>query len=140
MTSKPQLLALTGARGIAAWLVVLHHAQRSLGDVAGQAFRYFTHGYLAVDFFFILSGFVIWLTYSDRIRAGGYAAIPGFLKRRIARIWPLHVFMLGCWAVLVLILAAGGTPLAGYHFSQLPLQTPSSATGAGASMPITRPA
>jgi peptidoglycan/LPS O-acetylase OafA/YrhL len=79
-------------------------------------------GYLAVEFFFVLSGFVIWMTYADRIRAGGRAAIPDFLKRRIARVWPLHLFMLGVAIVYALVIAILDHPdWSQYPPAELPL-------------------
>ncbi|MBY6243510.1 acyltransferase [Methylosinus sp. Sm6] len=73
--------ALDGLRGVAAIAVVVTHAWKLL-DV--QPLR---HGYLAVDFFFLLSGFVIAVAYQDRISAGfGFA---DFWKARIIRLYPL---------------------------------------------------
>lgn len=104
MKGKPELKALTGARGVAAWLVVLFHLRFMMTGVGGPTGP-LSYGYLAVDFFFVLSGFVIWMTYADRLRGQGLAGIPDFLKRRVARVWPLHLFMLA--AALVYALALG---------------------------------
>ena len=52
------------------------------------------HGYRFVDFFFVLSGFVIAHAYRNRLQAGG-RAVRSFLIRRVGRLWPLHVVMLG---------------------------------------------
>jgi peptidoglycan/LPS O-acetylase OafA/YrhL len=109
MTQRYELKALTGARGIAAWLVVLFHLRFMMQGVGG-ATGPLSYGYLAVDFFFVLSGFVIWLTYGERLREGGLAAIPEFLKRRVARVWPLHLFMLACAVPFALALAMSGRP------------------------------
>ena len=70
----------------------------------------FAKGYLAVDFFFLLSGFVIWLSWGERLRLQGARAVPGFLRKRIARIWPLHLFVLGCALVLAAVFVATGRP------------------------------
>ena len=104
MTHRHELKALTGARGIAAWFVVLFHLRFMMAGIGG-ATGPLSHGYLAVDFFFVLSGFVIWLTYGERLREQGMAGIPEFLKRRVARVWPLHLFMLGCAIPFALLLA-----------------------------------
>ena len=104
-----ELRALTGARGIAAWFVVLYHLRESLG-VPDPVLRVLAKGYLAVDFFFLLSGFVIWLSYADRIRAQRWQAVPTFLLRRVARIWPLHLVMLGFALLIVAALALTGRP------------------------------
>jgi peptidoglycan/LPS O-acetylase OafA/YrhL len=93
---RGDLRALTGARGIAAWLVVLYHVRLTFADaLPADLVAILAKGYLAVDFFFMLSGFVIWLNYQDKIAAGGWAAVPHYLARRVARIWPLHLFVLG---------------------------------------------
>ena len=123
MSARPELRPLTSIRGIAAWWVVLYHIRLSLAWAPASVIAVFAKGYLAVDFFFLLSGFVIWLTYGERLRAGGLGAVPSFLKRRIARIWPLHLFMLGCAVLLALFLAATGRHDATYFpFTELPLQ------------------
>jgi peptidoglycan/LPS O-acetylase OafA/YrhL len=120
-TGRHELKALTGARGIAAWLVVLFHLRFMMTGIGG-AKGPMQYGYLAVDFFFVLSGFVIWMTYAERIRDGGLAAIPDFLKRRLARVWPLHLFMLGFALVFALAIATLGHGDWGqYPPSELPL-------------------
>ncbi|MDF7774980.1 acyltransferase [Sphingomonas sp. AOB5] len=116
-----ELRALTSVRGIAAWLVVFYHIRLAVDGLPAPALAFFAKGYLAVDFFFLLSGFVIWLSYADRIRDGGLAAIPEFLKRRIARIWPLHIFVLAGGVALALLLAATGREAAHFPFAELPL-------------------
>jgi peptidoglycan/LPS O-acetylase OafA/YrhL len=118
---KDELRALTSARGLAAWLVVLFHIRRSIDGLPDFAMAVFQKGYLAVDFFFLLSGFVIWLSYSERLRAGGLAEMPAFLKRRIARIWPLHLFMLGFAVLMALAMLATGRHSDAFPFSELPL-------------------
>lgn len=120
VTVQTELRALTSMRGIAAWLVVLFHIRASL-PVSPGVEAALGKGYLAVDFFFLLSGFVLWLSYSEKLRAGGIAAVPDFLKRRIARIWPLHAFVLACAVVLALLLAATGRQAAHMPFEELPL-------------------
>jgi peptidoglycan/LPS O-acetylase OafA/YrhL len=121
MSARPELKALTGARGIAAWVVVLFHLRFMMTGFGG-ATGPFSYGYLAVDFFFVLSGFVIWLTYADRLRSEGLAGIPEFLKRRIARVWPLHLFMLGMAVVFALGIAAlGHADWREYPPAELPL-------------------
>ncbi|MDP5280248.1 acyltransferase [Sphingomonas sp. DG1-23] len=118
---KTELRALTAARGIAAWLVVLFHIRQSLPALPGPIGAVLDKGYLAVDFFFLLSGFVIWISWSERLRGGGPAAIPEFLRRRIARIWPLHLVMLGFGLCLALALAATGRETPQFPLAELPL-------------------
>jgi peptidoglycan/LPS O-acetylase OafA/YrhL len=116
-----ELRALTGARGIAAWLVVLFHLRFMMPGIGGASGP-MSLGYLAVDFFFVLSGFVIWLTYADKLRAQGPAGIPGFLKRRIARVWPLHMFTLAGAVMFAAAIALLDHPdWAQYPPAELPL-------------------
>ena len=76
---------LDGARGIAAFAVLAHHLEINAGYQTG----YFSHGYLAVDFFYILSGFVIAAAYGERLKAGmGFGA---FMRVRLIRLQPLVV-------------------------------------------------
>ena len=119
---RAELRALTSVRGIAAWFVVLYHIRFSVAGLPPAWVTIFGKGYLAVDFFFLLSGFVIWLTWGERIRAGRWRAVPAFLQKRVARVWPLHLFMLGCAVALALLLAATGRQNPhDYPFAQLPL-------------------
>ena len=111
MTPPPRLDALTGVRGIAAWAVVFFHIRLSLAAfLPGAVITILSKGYLAVDLFFVLSGFVIWLTYGDRLAEGGWRTAPPFFRRRIARIYPLHIVVLALTAGLALSLQAAGRP------------------------------
>jgi peptidoglycan/LPS O-acetylase OafA/YrhL len=93
LRARDDLLPLTAARGIAAWWVVLFHLRFALIPwVPPWAIRALGAGNLAVDFFFLLSGFVIYLNYGERV--GGGRAIRDFLFRRFARVYPLHLLML----------------------------------------------
>ena len=120
-TPVHELRALTGVRGIAAWFVVFYHIRLSIAGLPTALRDVFAKGYLAVDFFFLLSGFVIWLTWSDRIRTSGARSIPRFLQKRIARIWPLHLITLGGAVALALLLRATGRSDPQFVFPELPL-------------------
>ena len=120
--SPAHLGALTGIRGVAAWMVVLYHIRKSLILLLpADAIAVFAKGYLAVDLFFMLSGFVLWYSYADRIRQGGLAFAAPFLWRRLARIWPLHLFILALFIPLALLLRADGGHMLHYPFGELPL-------------------
>jgi peptidoglycan/LPS O-acetylase OafA/YrhL len=96
-----ELLALTSIRGIAAWWVVLFHLRLLLVPwLPGGVIDLLAQGNLAVDLFFILSGFVIALNYGDRL-AGDWRATGDFLFRRFARIYPLHLLILAGFAFYV---------------------------------------
>ncbi len=83
--------ALTGLRGVAAVLVLLYHL---LNIKPGAHPGPIGPGYLAVDLFFILSGYVMSLTYSQDFAGGGnFAAYCAFLIKRFARVWPLYALV-----------------------------------------------
>jgi len=118
----PHLAALTGLRGLAAWWVVFYHARLSLTDWMPEwGIAVAAKGYLAVDLFFMLSGFVMWLNYGERLRAEGAAGAPAFWWRRIARIWPLHVAVLGGMVAFALLLLVTGRDMSNYPLAELPL-------------------
>lgn len=118
----PRLDALTGIRGIAAWLVVLYHVRASIHTIVPQpVIDLFAKGYLAVDLFFVLSGFVLWFNYGERLHDGGRAQAWPFLWRRFARVWPLHAFILALFVGFALLLVATGNPSKEYPFAELPL-------------------
>ena len=86
LESKPLYAILDGLRGVAALMVVLFHCFETYKvDIGTQIVN---HGYLAVDFFFVLSGFVIGYAYDDR---WDRMSIWGFFKRRIVRLHPMLV-------------------------------------------------
>jgi peptidoglycan/LPS O-acetylase OafA/YrhL len=111
------LRQLTGARGIAAWAVVFYHLRLSIPGLPAPVESAMAKGYLAVDFFFLLSGFVIWLAWHDRIAGETWR----FWQKRVARVWPLHLAMLGVAIALALIMAARGKPDPLFPWTQLPL-------------------
>lgn len=118
----PHLAALTGLRGLAAWYVVVFHTRRSLTDWMPEAgLAIIGKGYLAVDLFFMLSGFVLWLNYGQRLRAQGLSGAPQFWWRRIARIWPLHMLVLAGVVLFALVVWATGRDMENYPFSELPM-------------------
>jgi len=117
-----QMPALTGLRGLAAWYVVLFHTRVALdGTLPGWLLASGGKGYLAVDFFFILSGFVLWHTYGDRLGGTGWAGAARFWWRRMARIWPLHGVVLGGFVALAVVLELTGRDTAMYPWAELPL-------------------
>lgn len=79
-----RLAAFDGLRGIAAIAVMLYHVG-NFYDVAGP----FMRGYLLVDLFFLLSGFVLALSAEPRF-AGGWTT-TSFVRARIKRLWPMIV-------------------------------------------------
>lgn len=89
--AKPHYAILDGLRGVAALIVVLLHICEFYGvfkNITPYASVPF-HGYLAVDFFFALSGYVIGYAYDDR---WGKMGILEFFKRRLVRLHPMVIF------------------------------------------------
>jgi peptidoglycan/LPS O-acetylase OafA/YrhL len=84
---KSHYALLDGLRGVASVLVVVFHMFEAyaVGDAQKQIIN---HGYLAVDFFFVLSGFVVAYAYDDR---WGQLSVWGFYRRRLIRLQPMIV-------------------------------------------------
>lgn len=117
-----ELRSLTSARGIAAWLVVLYHIRSGAAGWAPDWAMAFAHkGYLAVDFFFLLSGFVIYLSAYRAFARDGIAATPAFLLRRLARIYPLYAVILATTVLFAMLLEATGRIDPNYPWAELPL-------------------
>jgi peptidoglycan/LPS O-acetylase OafA/YrhL len=86
LASKPRYEILDGLRGVAALMVIIFHLFETYSK--GPAYQVINHGYLAVDFFFVLSGFVIGYAYDDR---WDRMTTWGFFKRRLARLHPMVI-------------------------------------------------
>ena len=114
MTSKTAktgiIVALAGARGIPPLMIILYHFSEGHHYTGLQWLdRIAARGYLWVDFFFVLSGFILTYSYSHRLKDllqwRGYS---DFLRARLIRLYPLHLFML----LLILVMVAGLRALA----------------------------
>lgn len=97
MPIKNRLYLLDGLRLLAAISVVFYHV-----NLAQAGFGLFERGYLFVDFFFLLSGFVLTIAAEDRMNASGGAL--RFLRARVARLWPVIVIGALTGAVVRVIL------------------------------------
>jgi peptidoglycan/LPS O-acetylase OafA/YrhL len=98
LKTKRHFDVLDGLRGIAALSVVtFHFMEMAISDYSKN---FIGHGFLAVDFFFCLSGFVIGYAYDDRV---GKIGIVEFLKSRLIRLHPLVILgsVLGLFAFLL---------------------------------------
>lgn len=110
--TKPHYELLDGLRGVAALLVVFYHIFEGFSFAGGGTLiTVINHGYLAVDFFFILSGFVIGYAYDDRWKKN--MTLKGFFKRRLIRLHPMIIMgaIIGCIAFFV----QGGVKWDGTH-------------------------
>lgn len=84
MDTKPHYELLDGLRGVAALIVIVYH----IHECFPVEYYPMGHGHLAVDFFFMLSGFVIGYAYDDRWKK---MSVGGFFKRRIIRLHPMVI-------------------------------------------------
>ena len=88
--SKPHYALLDGLRGVAALLVVWYHIFEGFQFAGNKpVIDFINHGYLAVDFFFILSGFVVGYAYDNRW--GKKLTLGGFFRRRLIRLQPMVI-------------------------------------------------
>lgn len=111
---RTEIRALTGLRGVAAAYVVLFHFTDNGRATEGVLRQALSHGYLAVDVFFVLSGYVMALTYAEPFSRGFRLDAYGtFLLKRLGRVYPLYLAAtLACAALAALDPAMEG-PLTG---------------------------
>jgi len=110
--SSGKIAALGGARAFPPLMVVMFHFSEGHHYSGWRPLDFLaTRGYLWVEFFFVLSGFILTYAYWPRLKdlftASGYRA---FLRARLIRLYPLHLFML----VLILALVIGLRALAAH--------------------------
>ncbi len=86
LVSKPRYEILDGLRGVAALMVIFFHCFETYIPTFGT--QHINHAYLAVDFFFVLSGFVIGYAYNDR---WDKMTTWDFFKRRLIRLHPMVI-------------------------------------------------
>jgi peptidoglycan/LPS O-acetylase OafA/YrhL len=105
--SNRQLPSLTPLRGIAALWVVLYHycgTREYFPNLDITPHSYFiSKGYLGVDMFFMLSGFVMAHVYCRSFSEGVRQHYRGFMVARIARLYPLHIFVLSLFVATAII-------------------------------------
>jgi peptidoglycan/LPS O-acetylase OafA/YrhL len=105
--SKSHYEILDGLRGVAAVMVVIFHLFETFTG-GNHLEQIINHGYLAVDFFFVLSGFVIGYAYDDR---WGKMTLKDFFKRRLIRLHPMIIMGMVIGAI-------------GFYFSASPVVFP----------------
>jgi peptidoglycan/LPS O-acetylase OafA/YrhL len=104
VSTGSEIRALTGLRGMASALVVMYHFWPSSSNSPVWFKWTIGRGYLWVDLFFILSGYVMMLSHGKLFRGGfSRAAFAGFLVRRVARIYPLYIVLLSAQIVYTVI-------------------------------------
>lgn len=114
--ARPTIDTLTGIRAVAALWVLIEHFRFELYGLfpgAKHATRWINSGYLGVEVFFVLSGFIISYNYASQFTALARRgrAYWDFLVNRFARIYPVHLVTLLVVAGLVLAASVTGTTL-----------------------------
>jgi len=147
LASKPRYEILDGLRGVAAMIVVAFHLFETYSK--GPVSQILNHGYLAVDFFFVLSGFVIGYAYDDRWNK---MTTWGFFKRRLVRLHPMVIMGTALGALLFYFSDCSGFPLISktswqelimimlFAFTMLPATTKMDIRGWGETNPLNGPA
>lgn len=114
---KSQLKSLTGLRAIAALWVFFYHAGFLAGASDNAAYAPLlllgSAGYLGVDVFFVLSGFVIAYNYATHDFFHSRRAYPHFLWKRLARIYPAHLAALALFVTSLLVYVPPDADLSG---------------------------
>src|SRR4051812_3858736 len=103
-----KIAALAGARAFPPLVVVMFHFSEGHHYSGWRPLDFLaTRGYLWVEFFFVLSGFILahayWPRLNELLRRSGYVA---FLRARLIRLYPLHLFMLLLILAMVVALRA----------------------------------
>lgn len=112
LNSKKHYPILDGLRGVASVMVVVFHIFEA--HSTGHLDQVINHGYLGVDFFFLLSGFVIGYAYDDRWTK---MSISDFFKRRLIRLQPMVVMGMVVGAILFYFQDSGLWP----HIHEVPV-------------------
>jgi peptidoglycan/LPS O-acetylase OafA/YrhL len=107
-----RIAPLTGLRGLAAVSVLIYHIPHHPA-FRDYSLRLFDRGYLCVDLFFVLSGFVISIGYYDRVvKRAGPGSYADFLINRLARVWPLHFVVAMVFLARILLNVSGDQSIA----------------------------
>lgn len=112
--------SLTSLRFLAAGWVLIYHF-RDWAGLGLDRLGLVAHGWLGVDLFFLLSGFILTHVYLDAVAEGRFAYLQ-FLQNRLARIYPLHLIsLLGMVGLVVLAgLVGAHLPQEAFAWSDLP--------------------
>ena len=110
---NPQIESLTGFRSILIVWVVLYHFKEDLAILYPRSLLipFMDLGFLGVDFFFILSGFIITYNYSSKLTDFNLNKYFNFLWMRLARLYPTHVFTLFISVILILLASISGSQI-----------------------------
>ena len=115
LPAKERIDSLTGLRTLAAaWVVIFHFKDEILKffpNLPGFLFHFINTGWLGVDVFFVLSGFVISYNYTRTFANFSVPVYLRYLWLRLARIYPLHLAVLAAYGLLLLIAARSGNTI-----------------------------
>ena len=105
-SNRHHIFGIEVSRGIAAILVILYHASRHIDAAYGAPLlrRTFQFGHAGVDFFFVISGFIILYVHYDDI--GNPRQFARYVRRRLTRIFPIY------WVALILTIVV---QMLGHH-------------------------
>jgi peptidoglycan/LPS O-acetylase OafA/YrhL len=112
MQSNHRYAVLDALRGICAVLVAVYHIS---ADAWIKAIPFVQNAFLFVDFFFVLSGFVIAANYQEKLRNG--FALWRFMFLRFGRLYPLHLFVLLLFLAVAIAKSDGSYPPFGFFVS-----------------------
>lgn len=111
---KNEIKSLTGLRGIVAlWVAFFHFSffrNEFIQDIVGK-------GYVAVDIFFVLSAFLLTVSYSEKFKELNYKIIEVFYKKRINRIYPVYII-----SVIFIVLFLKKSSVSGFLINATLLQ------------------
>ncbi len=91
---------MTGVRGVAAIIIVIYHYGKFHLDHVSDVWD-IPHGYLPVDLFFMLSGFVIGYVYRDNLHPEFSSSYGNFLVKRFARLYPAYIVISALYALKI---------------------------------------
>lgn len=122
---KPAIASLTGIRALAAFLVLFLHADQNIPVGMIQTIGVVSRGYLGVDLFFLLSGFILTYVYFDSLQRPTGRTFAIFMWHRFIRLYPVHIAVLV--ALVAVVLGAGRLGLnlrspEAFQLSELPWQ------------------
>lgn len=99
--AKPAIASLTGIRALAAFLVLFLHADQNI-PVGITHIGVISRGYLGVDLFFLLSGFILTYVYFDTMERPSGRKFAIFMWHRFIRLYPVHIAVLVGLVIVVL--------------------------------------
>ena len=108
-SERPSLGSLQAARAVAAlWVVLFHATSLSHERLGAHLFRgVFTFGFVGVDFFFVLSGFIIYYVNAGRDHGDHFST---YLTKRLLRVFPIYWIVSGVKVALLLLVPSAAKP------------------------------